>query len=46
MFVSAVLQSNYPVIQGVVVIMVTAFVFTNLAVDLFIGCLDPRISRR
>ncbi len=44
-FVAAVLRRDYPTIQGVVVITVTAFVFTNLAVDLFVGCLDPRISR-
>jgi peptide/nickel transport system permease protein len=43
--VSAVLRRDYPVIQGVVVITVTAFVFTNLAVDLFVGALDPRVSR-
>jgi ABC-type dipeptide/oligopeptide/nickel transport system permease component len=43
--VSAVLRRDYPIIQGVVVITVTAFVFTNLAVDLIVGFLDPRISR-
>lgn len=43
--VSAVLRRDYPVIQGVVVITVTAFVFTNLAVDLLVGFLDPRVSR-
>jgi peptide/nickel transport system permease protein len=43
--VSAVLRRDYPVIQGVVVITVTAFVFTNLAVDLLVGVLDPRVSR-
>jgi ABC-type dipeptide/oligopeptide/nickel transport system permease component len=44
-FVSAVLRRDYPVIQGVVITTVTAFVFTNLAVDLIVGYLDPRISR-
>jgi len=44
-FVAAVLRRDYPVIQGVVVITVTGFVFTNLAVDLLVGWLDPRISR-
>jgi peptide/nickel transport system permease protein len=43
--VSAVLRRDYPVIQGVVVITVTAYIFTNLAVDLIVGALDPRISR-
>jgi peptide/nickel transport system permease protein len=43
-FVSAVLRRDYPVIQGIVIITVTAFVFTNLAVDLIVGYLDPRIS--
>jgi peptide/nickel transport system permease protein len=45
-FISAVLRRDYPVIQGVVIITVTAFVFTNLFVDLLVGYLDPRISQQ
>ena len=42
--VSAVTIRDYPVIQGAVVITVTAFIFTNFVVDMFISVLDPRIS--
>lgn len=42
--VSAVLRRDYPVIQGAVVITVTAFIFTNLFIDIIISFLDPRVS--
>ena len=41
--VGAVYARDYPVIQGVVLYMATAFVFINLLVDLSYGLLDPRI---
>jgi peptide/nickel transport system permease protein len=43
-FVSAVNRRDYPIIQGVVIIASTAFIFTNLIVDVVIRTLDPRIS--
>ena len=43
-YVRAVVNRDFPVIQGVVVITCSAFILTNLAVDLIIGIIDPRIS--
>ncbi len=42
--VSAVSRRDYPVIQAAVVVVVTAFIFTNLIVDIIISYLDPRVS--
>lgn len=42
--VSAVSRRDYPVIQAAVVIVVCAFIFTNLMVDIIISYLDPRVS--
>ncbi len=42
--VSAVTRRDYPVIQGAVVITVSAFIFTNLLIDIIISYLDPRVS--
>lgn len=40
---TAVLQRDYPVVQGGVLILAAAFVTVNLIVDLFYAWLDPRI---
>jgi ABC-type dipeptide/oligopeptide/nickel transport system permease component len=42
--VNAVLQRDFPVVQGVVLISAVLFVAVNLAVDLIYSILDPRIS--
>lgn len=42
-YVNAVIRRDFPMIQGVVIVAVTAFVFTNMIVDVMIGFLDPRI---
>jgi peptide/nickel transport system permease protein len=42
--ISAVTRRDYPVVQGAVVITVTAFIFTNLLVDIIISYLDPRVT--
>jgi peptide/nickel transport system permease protein len=42
--VSAVEFRDYPVVQGAVVITVTAFILTNLIIDIIISYLDPRVS--
>ena len=42
MFVTAVQQKDYPIVQGVAVVLVTAVVGINLAVDIICGLLDPR----
>jgi peptide/nickel transport system permease protein len=41
--VDAIVQRDYPVIQGINLLIVTIIVLTNLAVDLFYAVLDPRI---
>ena len=41
--VNAIGQSDYPVIQGVVLVVATILVFTNLIVDITYAWLDPRI---
>ncbi|MFQ5471416.1 MAG: ABC transporter permease [Dehalococcoidia bacterium] len=41
---SAVAQApDFPVVQGVVIVIATGLVFVNLAVDILYGWLDPRI---
>jgi ABC-type dipeptide/oligopeptide/nickel transport system permease component len=39
----AILERDYPVIQGAVLVIAAVFVLSNLLVDLLIGYLDPRI---
>jgi peptide/nickel transport system permease protein len=41
--VRAILQRDYPVVQGVVLLLASFFVLTNLLVDLAYGFLDPRL---
>src|SRR5215468_1489850 len=40
---TAILQRDYPVVQGCVLLVAVVFVVVNLAVDLLYGWLDPRI---
>jgi peptide/nickel transport system permease protein len=42
-FVGAILQRDYPSVQGVVLVLASVVVFVNLLVDLTYGWLDPRI---
>jgi len=42
MFVIAVQQKDYPVVQGVALVLTCAVIGINLAVDLICGFLDPR----
>jgi ABC-type dipeptide/oligopeptide/nickel transport system permease component len=42
--VNAVLQRDFPVVQGVILISAVLFVVVNLVVDLLYSVLDPRIS--
>ncbi|MDR7420403.1 MAG: ABC transporter permease [Armatimonadota bacterium] len=41
--ITGVSQRDYPVVQGVVLVICLAFVLINLGVDLLYGFLDPRI---
>jgi len=43
---TSVLNQDYPIVQGVVLIVSTVVVLTNLAVDLSYGWLDPRVQYR
>lgn len=43
MIVNAILASDYPVVQGSVLLVATIFVIVNLGVDLLYAYLDPRI---
>ena len=40
---TAILQRDYPVVQGCVLLVAVVFVLINLAVDVLYGWLDPRI---
>ncbi|TDT57241.1 ABC transporter permease [Fonticella tunisiensis] len=42
--VEAILKSDYPVVQGAVILLAVVFVLVNLAVDLLYAYLDPRIK--
>ncbi len=44
--VNAIQQHDYPVVQGVVLVVAAGLVFVNLVVDLTYGWLDPRIRFR
>jgi peptide/nickel transport system permease protein len=41
--VNCILKSDFPVVQGVVLLVATIFVMMNLIVDIIYGFLDPRI---
>ncbi|MFI6479079.1 ABC transporter permease [Nonomuraea sp. NPDC050663] len=43
LFVRAILQRDFAIVQGVVLVLVTAFVLVNLLVDLCCKALDPRL---
>jgi peptide/nickel transport system permease protein len=45
MIVNAAIAKDFPIVQGVVLVMVTIVIITNLAVDALCRLLDPRISR-
>ncbi|MFH1153202.1 MAG: ABC transporter permease [Pseudomonadota bacterium] len=44
-FVSSVMRRDYPTIQGILIVTITMFIFTNLIVDILVMFLDPRISK-
>jgi len=43
LLVEAILSRDYPVVQGVVLMVATMFIFVNLIVDILYSYLDPRI---
>ena len=44
--VDAVFARDYPLVQGVILLIALGFIVTNLAVDLLYGWIDPRIRIR
>src|SRR5437667_2599488 len=44
--VDAVFARDYPLVQGVILLIAVGFIVSNLLVDLLYGWLDPRIRRR
>lgn len=42
--VNCIMKSDFPVVQGVVMLVATIFVFINLLVDVIYACIDPRIK--
>jgi peptide/nickel transport system permease protein len=41
--VDAIVARDYPVIQGLIIVLATLYVFINLGVDITYAYLDPRI---
>ncbi len=46
LIVNSVQQSDYPVVQGTILFLVTAFLMINLLVDILYAVIDPRIRYR
>jgi ABC-type dipeptide/oligopeptide/nickel transport system permease component len=44
MLVEAVLDKDFPLVQGIVVVTTAAFVLVNLAIDIAYGLIDPRVA--
>ena len=44
MLVEAVLNKDFPVVQGIVVVTTAAFVLVNLAIDIAYSLIDPRVA--
>lgn len=44
--VRAILQSNYPAVQGIILVLGVIAVLITLAVDIVLGLLDPRVLTR
>jgi peptide/nickel transport system permease protein len=45
LLLDAIFQRDYPVVQGVILLLATIFMTLNLAVDLLYAALDPRLRR-
>ena len=44
MLVLAVLEKDFPVVQGIVVLTTSAYVLINVAIDIAYGLIDPRVT--
>jgi peptide/nickel transport system permease protein len=45
LLIDSVLNRDYPVVQGVVIVVSVFFIVTNFVVDIVYGILDPRVRR-
>jgi peptide/nickel transport system permease protein len=45
LLLDAIFQRDYPVVQGVILLLAATFMALNLAVDLLYAVLDPRLRR-
>ena len=45
LLLDAIFQRDYPVVQGVILILAAVFMTLNLAVDLLYACIDARLRR-
>jgi peptide/nickel transport system permease protein/oligopeptide transport system permease protein len=43
--VQGILNRDFPMVQGIVLLLAVVFLLVNLAVDIFYGVLDPRLRR-
>jgi len=46
LMVGAILDRDYPLLQGTVLVFASAYIFINLLVDLSYGLIDPQVSQR
>ena len=46
MTLDAVLERNYPVVQGTLLVIGAMFMLVNLVTDILYGVIDPRVRRR
>jgi peptide/nickel transport system permease protein len=46
MTLDAVLERNYPVVQGTLLVIGAMFMLVNLATDILYGVIDPRVRRQ
>lgn len=42
--IGAIVERNYPLVQGVILVVTAVFVFVNLVVDLMYAWIDPRVE--
>jgi peptide/nickel transport system permease protein len=45
LLLDAIFQRDYPVVQGVILLLAATFMALNLAVDVLYAVLDPRLRR-
>ena len=45
LLVDGILSRDFPMVQGIVLILATTFLLVNLFVDILYGVLDPRLRR-